>query len=342
MDERAEGAVQKVNYSEGAPTRLARRFQHDRDDVTRDFHQIEWDDLLADDCRQVVRLAVREDLEREQDWTTLALVAQDRVGSADIVARQPGVVAGMPALETAIDEMGAQLTLTPSVQDGETIAARAGLARIEGKVRDLLTCERVLLNLLGRMMGIATGAAAYVKRVEGTGASIYDTRKTTPGWRRLEKYAVRCGGARNHRTGLFDAVLIKDNHLAQFAAVSGVGPAQTAAAAVRQARQFLRERALDQPADELIVEIEVDSIAQFAGVLPERPEVVLLDNFSFDMLREAVALRDRTAPEVALEASGGVTLDTVRAIAETGVERVSVGALTHGARSLDVGLDWHN
>ncbi len=310
--------------------------------MPKDFHQIQWDEVLADDCRQIVRLAVREDLEREQDWTTLALVDKDRLGSADIVARQAGIVAGMPALATAIDEMSAQLTIAPEVQDGQSIAAGAHLARVEGKVRDLLTCERILLNVLGRMMGVATAAAEFVQCVAGTGAAIYDTRKTTPGWRRLEKYAVRCGGAHNHRTGLFDAVLIKDNHLAQFAAAIAAAPAETAARAVRRTRQFLRDHAGDRPLAGLIVEVEVDSLAQLASVLPELPDIVLLDNFSLDELRQGVALRNRTAPEVELEASGGVTLQTVRAIAETGVERISAGALTHSVRSLDVALDWHN
>jgi nicotinate-nucleotide pyrophosphorylase (carboxylating) len=153
---------------------------------------------------------------------------------------------------------------------------------------------------------------------------------------------VRCGGARNHRTGLFDAVLIKDNHLAHFAAATGAPAPEAAAAAVRQARKFLRDQGAQRSLADLIVEIEVDSLAQLAGVLPERPDVVLLDNFSLAQLFDAVALRNRTAPGVELEASGGVTLDSVRAIAETGVQRISAGALTHAARSLDVGLDWHN
>ncbi len=310
--------------------------------MPRDFNQLLWDDVLADDCRQIVRLAVREDLEREQDWTTLALVDKDRMGAADIVARQAGVVAGLPALATAIDEMSASLALATAVEDGASIAAGTALARVSGKVRDLLTCERILLNLLGRMMGVATGAAEYVRRVAGTGASIYDTRKTTPGWRRLEKYAVRCGGGRNHRTGLFDAVLIKDNHLAQFDAASGLPSGETAAAAVRQARRFLQDHTADRPIADLIIEVEVDSLKQLAGVLPERPDVVLVYNFSLEQLREAVAIRNRTALGVELDASGGVNLETVRAIAETGIERISVGALTHGARCLDVGLDWHD
>jgi nicotinate-nucleotide pyrophosphorylase (carboxylating) len=308
-------------------------------EMGRDFHQIEWDDLLADDCRQVVRLAVREDLELEQDWTTVALVPPGRVGSADIVARQAGVVAGMPALATALDEMGAKLTLEPAVQERQRVEAGARLARVSGDVRDLLTCERTLLNLLGRMMGVATLAAEFVRAVDGTGAQIYDTRKTTPGWRRLEKYAVACGGAHNHRTGLFDAILIKDNHLAQ-AAAEGSSRVETVAAAVRKVRHSLAHAPGDRSLSEMMIEVEVDGLDQLAAVLPERPDVVLLDNMSVEDLRRAVAIRNERAPGVELEASGGVNLATVRAIAETGVERISVGSLTHGARSLDVALDW--
>lgn len=309
--------------------------------MDRDFQQIEWDAATIEDCRQLIRLAVREDLERQHDWTTLALVAADRVGAADIVSRQAGFVAGIQAVAVTIDEMGGQLTFEPRVADGDQIAAVTTLGRLSGKVRDLLTCERVILNILGRMMGVATLASHYVDRVAGTQARIYDTRKTTPGWRRLEKFAVRCGGARNHRLGLYDAVLIKDNHLAQFAkAGEAAGPA--AARAVRHARQFLREfSAVESLPSGVIVEIEVDSLEQLAAVLPERPEIVLLDNMTLEQLRAGVAMRDAVAPEVDLEASGGVNLETVRGIAETGVDRISVGGLTHTAKSLDVGLDWH-
>jgi nicotinate-nucleotide pyrophosphorylase (carboxylating) len=308
--------------------------------MTRDFRQIAWDDDLAEDCRQLVRLAVREDLEREQDWTTLALVPAHREGAADIVARQRGVVAGVPALATAIDEMAVRLTVDSFAADGEIVERGAPVARLAGNVRDLLTCERTLLNLLGRLMGVATLAHAYAAQVAGTKARIYDTRKTTLGWRRLEKYAVRCGGAHNHRLGLYDAVLIKDNHLAQ-SAEAGASPAEAAATAVRDARKFFAElAATDAKYADSIVEVEVDSAEQLTAVLPERPDLVLLDNMTTDQLAEAVALRDQVAPTVQLEASGGVTLDTVRAIALTGVDRISVGAMTHAARWLDIGLDW--
>jgi nicotinate-nucleotide pyrophosphorylase (carboxylating) len=304
----------------------------------RDFSQIDWDEATADDCRQLVRLAVREDLEREQDWTTLAIVPPDHVGAADIVARQAGVLAGVPALVTVLEELGASLALERAEADGAWIPAGGRIATLVGNVRDLLTCERILLNFLGRLMGIATLTHEFVARTEGTGCRVYDTRKTTPGWRRLEKYAVRCGGGHNHRIGLYDAVLIKDNHLAQFAGPERLP--ETAANAVRQARQFLREAISERPLADLIVEIEVDSLDQLAAVLPERPEIVLLDNMSVDELRAAVAMRNELGPEVELEASGGVTLETLAGIAASGVDRVSVGGLTHSAKALDVGLDY--
>jgi nicotinate-nucleotide pyrophosphorylase (carboxylating) len=309
--------------------------------VQRDFRQSEWDAETEEDCRQLVRLAVREDLEREQDWTTLALVPEGRRGAADIVSRQPGVVAGLNAVRTAIDEMAAALEFQAYAEDGQLIEAGACLARVSGPVRDLLTCERIMLNILGRLMGVATLAHEYVQLIAGTGACIYDTRKTTPGWRRLEKHAVHCGGARNHRMGLYDAILIKDNHLAQIAAAGGPQGA-VAAAAVRAAREFVEQLASTEHAlAGLIIEVEVDSIEQLAAVFPEQPDLVLLDNMTLEELRDAVSRRNAEAPGIELEASGGVNQETVRAIAETGVDRISVGALTHAARSLDVGLDWH-
>jgi nicotinate-nucleotide pyrophosphorylase (carboxylating) len=200
----------------------------------------------------------------------------------------------------------------------------------------------VILNFLGRLLGIATLTGKYVAEVAGTKSQIYDTRKTTPGWRRLEKYAVHCGGAKNHRTGLFDAVLIKDNHLAQDHLVKRRADArlspESAAAAVVKAREFLNSQ--NNAAQDMPIEVEVDSMEQLAAVLPMSPDIVLLDNMSAELLRQAVGLRDREAPDVLLEASGGVRLETLRELAATGVDRISVGALTHSARALDVGLDW--
>jgi len=268
----------------------------------------------------------------------VALVPTKRTGSADVVAREPGVVAGILSLAIVFDEMQAQVTIETRVDDGESVSAGTVLATLTGRVRDMLTCERTLLNLLARLMGVATLSHRYAKEVEGTEARIYDTRKTTPGWRRLEKFATRCGGARNHRLGLYDAILIKDNHLAQGAEDSE----DSAAEAVIRARQFLLEVEGENVPGDLLLEIEVDTLEQLAAVLPAQPDIVLLDNMSPVTLRKAVEMRNRIAPQVELEASGGVKLENLREIAATGVERISVGALTHSARSLDIGLDWHS
>lgn len=282
-----------------------------------------------------MRLAVREDLARQQDWTTVALVGPDRQGRAAMIAREPGVVAGLRALPIIVDEMQAEIDLQFQAADGDEIAARAIVAQLAGSARDLLTCERPMLNLVSRLSGIATLTREYVRRIAGTNARIYDTRKTTPGWRRLEKYAVRCGGGHNHRTGLFDAILIKDNHLA-LAAEKNLSPAD----AVRRARAFVAELDAQFIAKDMLIEVEIERLDQLDDVLAAGPDIVLLDNMSPDTLRAAVTRRHETAPHIELEASGGVSLDTVKEIALAGVERISVGGLTHSSRALDLGLDW--
>ncbi len=307
--------------------------------MTKDFQQLTWDKTVEEDCRQIVRLAIREDLDRLFDWTTLALVPTGSVAQAAIVTRQAGVACGLRATELAISEMDVTIRLEAAVADGDLISPGQTLATLHGPARSLLTAERILLNLIGRLSGIATLARRYVDVIAGTGAAIYDTRKTTPGWRRLEKYAVRCGGAHNHRTGLFDAILIKDNHLALAAESQGTGHL-TAAEAVRRARDFVDSMTAGGRGIPLLIEVEVDTFQQLHEALPEQPDIVLLDNMPLDVLRQAVALRDSMAPNVQLEASGGVNLNTVADIARTGVERISVGALTHSAAALDVGLDW--
>jgi nicotinate-nucleotide pyrophosphorylase (carboxylating) len=304
-----------------------------------DFAQVAWDRAAEEDCRELVRLAIREELEHEQDWTTLGLTPGDRVGAACITPREAGIVAGMPAVQVALEVLEAQVECTPLVAEGSPCQPGAPIGRLSGKVRDMLTAERIVLNLLGRLMGVATRTRDHVRAVEGCHARIYDTRKTTPGWRRLEKYAVRCGGGRNHRTGLYDAVLIKDNHLAQLAS-PGSDAGSVAVEALRRVRELLAHPIVPSHQPRRIVEIEVDDLAQLAAVLPHEPDIVLLDNMDAATLRQAVALRDQLAPRVQLEASGGVALDRLREIAQTGVERISIGSLTHGARWLDVGLDW--
>jgi nicotinate-nucleotide pyrophosphorylase (carboxylating) len=221
------------------------------------------------------------------------------------------------------------------MEDGQLLEPGDSLGQIEGPARGILTAERIVLNALGRLSGIASLTRQYVEAAGETAARIYDTRKTTPGWRRLEKYAVRCGGGCNHRTGLFDAVLIKDNHLALGVELSAAANRYSPAEAVVRARQFTRDHAPG-----MIVEVEVDTIEQLADVLPAGPDIVLLDNMTPDQLREAVERRDTLAPQVELEASGGVDLRSVAAIAASGVDRISVGALTHSFTSLDLGLDW--
>ena len=297
-----------------------------------------WDERLEEDCRCLIQLAIREDLDRLYDWTTVSLVPHEAQGRASIVARQAGVVAGLPAAELALRECDPNLRWEPHFEDGQHISPGDVLATIAGSARSLLTAERITLNLLGRLCGVATLARCYVDAVVGTSARIYDTRKTTLGWRRLEKYAVRIGGGHNHRTGLFDAVLIKDNHLAWFAQTR-LEKENLVADAVGRARAFLAKMV---PGGEgsVLIEVEVDTLAQLRAVLPAEPDIVLLDNMSIDDLEVAVGIRDEQAAIVELEASGGVNLETVAAIARSGVQRISVGALTHAATSLDLGLDW--
>jgi len=300
-----------------------------------EFRQLDWDATIEDDLRQIVRLAVREDLDRQQDWTTVALVGPDQEGRAAVVVREAGVVAGLRAVPVMLDEMNTTIDWQAQAADGDDVEAGQVVAELGGRARDMLVCERSLLNLVGRLSGIATLTRQYVHQVKGTKARIYDTRKTAPGWRRLQKYAVRCGGGSNHRTGLFDAVMIKDNHLA-LAAGEGITPAE----AVRRVRDFLDQTATQRDGGALLVEVEIDRLDVLESVLNAGPDIVLLDNMSPDRLREAVAKRDALAPGVELEASGGVNLQTVQQIAQTGVERISVGELTHSAPALDVALDW--
>jgi nicotinate-nucleotide pyrophosphorylase (carboxylating) len=308
--------------------------------MMKDYRQLTWDADVEHDCRQIVRLAILEDLERGQDWTTVSLASEAAQAAANVVARKPGVIAGIEAARIVLEEMEIAAAWEPHVLDGAHVERGTIVARLQGPARGLLTAERTLLNMMGRMSGIATLTAQYVAAIAGTGARIYDTRKTTPGWRRLEKYSVRCGGGYNHRLGLFDGVLIKDNHLA-LGRHGERGTLYTPAEAVIRARQFLQQYGAGQERyTEMMVEVEVDSLEQLREVLPTGPDIVLLDNMTPPTLREAVTIRDQIAPTVELEASGGITLETIRSIAETGVERISSGALTHSAIVLDLALDW--
>lgn len=277
-------------------------------------------DLLIE---PVVRMALAEDLGRAGDVTADACVPEGTRMRAAFRARKTGVLAGVDCVRLAVRAMDPAARIEVLLADGDAFAAGATLVEVEGDARAILAAERTALNLLGRLCGVATLTRAHVEAVAGTGARIADTRKTTPGLRALEKHAVACGGGLNHRFGLDDAVLIKDNHLA---VCGGVGPA---VAAARAAVGHLMK-----------VEVEVDGLDQLDEALAAGPDVIMLDNFSLPMLREAVA-RAGAGPHArpVLEASGGVSLETVRAIAQTGVDVISVGALTHSAPALDVGLD---
>ncbi len=265
----------------------------------------------------IVRAALLEDLGRAGDLTAQAVIPADARFAAVFRARQAGVVAGIDCARLAMSLTGARFeTVRP---DGSAIAPGDLIARVEGPAAAVLAGERVALNLLCHLSGVATQTAAYVAAVAGTGVRIAETRKTMPGLRGLQKHAVKCGGGLNHRFGLDDAILIKDNHIA---ICGGVAPAL--------------ERARAAAGHLVKIEVEVDSLAQLREALPYRPDVVLLDNFTLDDLRQAVAL---AKGKTVLEASGGVNMTTVRAIAETGVDVISLGALTHSVPNFDIGLD---
>lgn len=301
-----------------------------------DYAPVLPDETLRHDLTALVRLAIAEDLRDSMDWTTVCLIPEGARGGCEIRTRADGIAAGMVALPWIIDEFDADLNCEPLIADGQTFRAGDSLARLTGDVRDLLTAERTILNLLSRMCGIATLTSQYVRAIEGSSARLYDTRKTTPGWRLVEKYSVRCGGGHNHRSGLHDGFLIKDNHL--WLAGKNGRPLSTAEAAGEALKwRGGRVDRLDAP---MIVEIEVDTIEQFQDVLPVGPDIILLDNFSVEDLAEAVGRRNAAQSPVELEASGNVRIDTIGAIATTGVDRISSGALTHQATSLDLGLDW--
>jgi nicotinate-nucleotide pyrophosphorylase (carboxylating) len=281
------------------------------------------DSLTTEELRRAVQTALAEDI-GAGDATSLATVPADAAAAAAMRAREPLVVAGLALAEAAFSELSPQVRITRAVQDGQAVTVGQTLLHVAGPARALLGAERVALNFLQRLSGVATLTARYVQAVQGTGAQILDTRKTTPGWRRLEKYAVTCGGGRNHRVGLFDMILIKDNHLA---ALRREQP-NAVAAAVRRARAAYPL---------LKVEVEADTLEQVDQALAAGADSILLDNMDLGQLRQAVRV---CAGRVPTEASGGVTLDAVRAVAQTGVNLISVGALTHSARAVDIGLDF--
>jgi nicotinate-nucleotide pyrophosphorylase (carboxylating) len=272
--------------------------------------------VATDTLERIVHAALAEDV-GAGDVTTDATVAPDSVGSAELLAKEPGAICGLRVAEAVFRALDPDIRFEALVSDGDVVEAHAVVARVTGSQRAILTGERVALNFLGRLSGIATLTRRYVHAIDGTGAVVLDTRKTTPGLRALEKHAVSVGGGHNHRFGLDDAVLIKDNHI-------------RAAGSLSAAVELVRA------STDLPVEVECDGIDQVAEALELDVDAILLDNMTLAELREAVAL---TGGRARLEASGGVNLDTIRAIAETGVDEISVGALTHSARSLDVSLE---
>ncbi len=275
-------------------------------------------------------LAIEEDLGEQGDITTKSIVELDRTGHARLITRQPGVLAGIALVEKILDRFRITDGLTLKAADGQRISTDQTLAVIDAPLARILTAERTVLNVLGRLCGVATKTRRFVDAVSGTKAEICDTRKTTPGWRALEKYAVACGGGTLHRMGLYDAALYKDNHLAHI-------PLENLRSRLVQSARQARSHY-----GATFVEVECDTLEQFEQVLGvERGliDYVLLDNMSPDMMRDAVAMRNERGSAIQLEASGGIALDTVRAVAETGVERISVGAMTHSASWLDLSLD---
>jgi len=282
------------------------------------------DQALLADARGLVRLALAEDL-RSGDVTSQACLPSGKTASATLVARADGVLAGLWLVPMVYEALAGGVTFAADAADADRVRSGQPLGTIGGGAAVILTGERIALNFVQHLSGVATLTRAFVDAVAGTRAVICDTRKTTPGWRRLEKYAVRCGGGTNHRMGLHDAMLIKDNHLALAARDLG--------AVVAEARRV--------GGPDMIVEVEVDTVEQLEAALSLPVDMVLLDNMSLADMQRAVALSDRLGRgnRPLLEASGGVALDTVRAIAETGVDRISVGALTHSAPALDVGMD---
>jgi len=278
--------------------------------------------LSAEEIRRAVQLALAEDV-GSGDLTTLASVPSTATAKAVMLAREPLVVAGLALAEAVFRELSPAVQITREANDGDGVKAGQSLLQINGSARAILTAERVALNFIQRLSGIATLTNQFVEAIKGTRAQILDTRKTTPGLRRLEKYAVQCGGGKNHRLGLFDAVLIKDNHLA---ALRDELPNPIAAALARAREQY----------PQLKIEVEADTLEQVEQALAAGADMILLDNMNLVQLRVAV---QHAKGRAKTEASGGVNLGTVRQIAETGVDYISVGALTHSARAVDVALE---
>ena len=279
--------------------------------------------LSAAEIRTAVKNALAEDL-GNGDATTIATVPKNLTAVALMRAREPMSVAGIEFAESAFRQLSPKLTIEKFVRDGQRAKTGETLLKISGPAHAILSAERVTLNFVQRLSGVATATALFVEAVHGTNTKILDTRKTTPGWRRFEKFAVACGGGKNHRIGLFDMILIKDNHLA---ALRNEKPNAIAAAIARARQKFPK----------LKVEVEADTLEQVSQAADAGADIILLDNMNLKQLRAAVKIVNGRAQT---EASGGVNLKNIRAIAQTGVDFISVGAITHSARAVDIGLDF--
>ncbi|MBN1359987.1 MAG: carboxylating nicotinate-nucleotide diphosphorylase [Sedimentisphaerales bacterium] len=281
-------------------------------------------------ARPLIQMAIEEDLGRG-DVTTNLLFQDDELAKATIVSREEIVVCGVPVVQEILRQYDERLKMTPHARDGQSAHVGNKLATIEGPLRSMLSAERVMLNFLQRLSGIATTTAKYVRAIRGTKAKIYDTRKTLPGWRVLEKYAVRCGGGYNHRIGLYDGVLVKDNHLAEL----GKGFPTKLRRIVEEAGKIKGLQFVAVEVDH--VDHQLNRVLKIPGV-----DIVLLDNMGQWQLKHAVEMRDAMCGKgngPLLEASGNITLDNVSAIAQCGVDRIAIGAITHSAIAVDIGLD---
>ena len=297
------------------------------------------------DALKLIELALVEDvgaadMDQGVDCTTDAVVPKSAQATAAFVARDAGVVCGVEVAKLALAEFAPDIKLKVESADGSHVDAQQTIAIMSGSAHDILTMERTCLNFMCRLSGISTLTKQFVDKAASPTTAILDTRKTTPGWRRLEKYAVACGGGTNHRMGLYDAIMLKDNHLAFFRSqVSDLK--NTIPESIAIAKKWINDRADSLPnGKETILQLEVDTLDQLAVALGTECDIILLDNMNCEQLSEAVDMRNERAPKILLEASGGVNIDTINGIAATGVDRISVGALTHSALNFDIGLDW--
>ena len=330
-------------------------FRRVRDEIAWRIREFLADEIAVDDDQpsallidseeheelsRLIDAAIEEDLGGGVDATSEAIVPPSVTGSAALISRNAGVVCGLAVCAEIVRRKTRDVLWQPLTKDGDWVVSGKTLGVFRGSARNILRIERTCLNFLGRLSGVATLTQKYVEALTGTSSRLCDTRKTTPGWRRLEKFAVRCGGGANHRMGLYDAILIKDNHLA---ALRNLGDDDQAAVrrSIREAREWTTRQQHRLPlGDETIVQIEIDRLEMLEAALSENPDMILLDNMNVNSLRQAVEMKNRLAPRVILEASGGVTLNSINQIANTGIDRISVGAITHSATNFDIGLDW--